>query len=243
MRVCYLSLLAGMLAACHAELPTSPEWTRRPSPAIASFDDGGAKLIPQLVSVSVGATFTATAEVKYGPALLEWTFDSSNPGVASAHAHVPVGGSSTPIVIRGISAGQAEIFCQVPNFGRAASSYVIGLVTVTNSELPLPEPDPPTVCLAPAIVSPLRNQEILIGQRATISFEHSGTSPYAYQWSAQVVGGPIAALPSTFTNPITTDPLYRTTVFWVRVDNACGSVTSTAAKMTVIPARSRSVRH
>jgi len=245
MRGQLLLLIAALACACHGELPTSPTDTRRNVTASTSLDSDGATLAPQHITLPVGGTATATARVKFPPALFEWTFSSSNNTVATARAYIPIGGSSTSIVIRGVAPGEASILYSVPSLGRAPGIANIGLVTVTDTRVDPPPPQQPRSkqCLVPSIIDPPRDQQIFAGQSATITFRHSGTSPYTYRWVAQEVSGPVTELPENDRKSIMTEPLYVTTSYWVTVRNSCGSVTSASAEVAVLPARTRSVRH
>jgi hypothetical protein len=194
-------------------------------------------MTPQQVTVQVGDTATAIATLTFPPAVVPWTFDSQNDSVASADGIIQPGESSTPIRIRGISPGEVAILCLVPNLGRAPTIVHVGSVTVTN------RPPNDDRCEAPAITRPPGNQQILAGQSATIGVRHTGTAPFIYRWVGQEAGGPTTSLSDGFTNPFVTHPLHITTTFWVTIRNHCGTVTSTPARVTVLPTRTRSVRH
>jgi len=249
----YLPILLSCAAiiGCRAELPTEPV-TRQADLVSASFDDGGATLRPQLITIAVGQTYTATAAVKYSPALLPWTISSSNPGVAIAEGYIPAGSSSSAVVIRGVSPGHAYVRYSVPSFGRANNSYDIGVITVTEGpiENPVPPvpPDSPTVvppvqppCSAPTISFPPQNQTVRAGQRATLKVQPAGAPSYAYQWFAQELGSP-AVMAASHTEVLVTEPLFRSSRFWVRVSSPCSSVVTDPALITVLPVRSRASR-
>lgn len=227
-----------LAAGCKAELPTEPSASSGRPVIAQTFESGGATLAPQSISIPVGSTFVATATVKYPPAVVPWTFGSSYPAVASADGYIAVGGTSSPVNIRGITPGQTHVYYLVPNFGRAPSTWTIGVVTVS-------EALPPT-CTPPAFASQPTDQSLVAGERVTFRVAFSGSPPFACQWFAQEVGG----APYTTSNDVAfvTEKLYRTTYFWVSVTNPCGSTTSAIATVTVVPARVvaeriRTVRH
>jgi hypothetical protein len=121
-----------VLLGCGSELPTAPTAiTRIPeSAASESFDDGGAILTPQRVTLAVGEHTTATAAVRFPPAIAPWTILSEAPAIASAEGVIPTGGTSTVVRIDGKAPGTALLYYSVPNFGRAPSTHVIGEVLV-----------------------------------------------------------------------------------------------------------------
>ena len=123
------SILAFL--ACGGELPTEPSPVTMSEPAASgSFDDGGARLTPQRLTLSVGEHATATAEVRFPPAKAPWTISSETPSIASAYGEIPVGGTSAVVRIDGNAPGTAVIYYAVPNFGRAPSTHAIGEVLV-----------------------------------------------------------------------------------------------------------------
>lgn len=243
MRLRWLMLLIVGVASCRdAELPTAPTAPTAMHRAVspATYDDGPARLVPQVITVSAGQTSTARVEFKFGSLAVPTYVSVGPPSVASGNATIPAYTASGQIIINAIAAGDAVVVVTIPNFGRAPGTYTVGRVTVTAST---PPPPPRVDCIAPSMLATPRSQQILAGQRATITLEHSGTPPFTYSWSAQEPGGPLADLPNTTTNPTLTDRLYRTTVFWPRVSNSCGSAGAGAVAVTVTPVRMRTVSH
>jgi len=84
---------------------------------------------------------------------------------------------------------------------------------------------------APTITTPPANQTVSTGQPATFSVTASGTAPLAYQWQKNgvTISGATSA---AYTTPATTTADSGST-YRVIVSNAAGSVTSTAALLTV----------
>lgn len=87
-------------------------------------------------------------------------------------------------------------------------------------------------CLAPSIVTQPQNQSIMVGQNAAVTAAATGTAPLNYQWyqgNAGDTSRPVGANASTYT--ITGS---ATSVnYWVKISNACGTISSTAAQITV----------
>lgn len=97
-------------------------------------------------------------------------------------------------------------------------------------------------CAAPAIVDQPDSLVIRSGTRATFGVVVSGTAPLQYQWFRGPKGDvndPVGiSLPSYVSAPIVS-----TTPYWVHVSNACGSVDSETAVVTLFPNRRRAVGH
>ncbi|PYT94320.1 MAG: hypothetical protein DMG36_05070, partial [Acidobacteria bacterium] len=88
--------------------------------------------------------------------------------------------------------------------------------------------------VAPAITTQPANQTVTTGQTATFSVVASGTAPLSYQWQRN--GTPItSATAATYTTPVTTIADIGEQ-FTVVISNSAGSVTSSAASLTVTPA-------
>jgi hypothetical protein len=98
-------------------------------------------------------------------------------------------------------------------------------------------------CIPPNIVSPLQEQSIPSGQPVTLRLELDGSLPLIYQWFSQEDGKPVIAYPRSFDQAMTSAPLLRTTTFWAQVENECGLASTAPVVITVLPPRSRSVRH
>jgi len=104
-----------------------------------------------------------------------------------------------------------------------------GTVTSTAATLTV-SPAP----VAPTITTPPTNQTVTAGQTATFAVVAAGTAPLSYQW--QKNGANIAgATAASYTTPATTISDSGST-FRVVVTNTAGTVTSSAATLTVNPA-------
>jgi hypothetical protein len=88
--------------------------------------------------------------------------------------------------------------------------------------------------VAPTITTPPANQTVTAGQTATFAVVAGGTAPLSYQW--QKSGANIAgATSASYTTPVTITADSGST-FAVVVTNTAGTVTSSAATLTVNPA-------
>jgi Ig-like domain CHU_C associated len=85
-------------------------------------------------------------------------------------------------------------------------------------------------CVAPAISAQPSDAEVIEGSATTLSVTATGTAPLSYQWYRG--NTPVG----TNSNTLDTGALTATTTFHVVVANACGSVTSRTATVTVRPA-------
>lgn len=96
-------------------------------------------------------------------------------------------------------------------------------------------------CVAPSISLQPASQSIVNGGTAILTVAATGTA-LTYRWyEGQVFDftHPVGASAPSFVTP----PLEEETEYWVRVDNNCGSVNSTAATVTPIVSRRRGVKH
>ncbi len=85
--------------------------------------------------------------------------------------------------------------------------------------------------VAPTITTPPANQTVTAGQTASFSVVAAGTAPLSYQWQKNGVN--IAgATSSSYTTPVTATSDSGST-FDVVVSNTAGTVTSSAATLTV----------
>jgi Immunoglobulin domain len=90
-----------------------------------------------------------------------------------------------------------------------------------------------TLNTPPTIVTPPGNQTVYVGQTGGFSVVAAGTSPLTYQWYLN--GGAISgATSSSYTTPATTT-IGDNSFYTVKVSNTAGSVTSSAAILTVVP--------
>jgi uncharacterized protein (TIGR03437 family) len=88
-------------------------------------------------------------------------------------------------------------------------------------------------CLAPAITTQPGSRAINSGGRATMSVIANGTPPLAYQWYRGASGDTSSPISGATSATFTTPALTSTTSFWARVSNACASVNSNTALITI----------
>ena len=87
-------------------------------------------------------------------------------------------------------------------------------------------------CAGPSITAQPPNKSISSGQSATLAVSASGTAPLSYQWYQGSLGDtsrPVGRNSANYTTPALT----ATTLYWVRIANPCGSVSSVQATVTV----------
>lgn len=95
-----------------------------------------------------------------------------------------------------------------------------------------------TVTVSASCVPPSFNQQpvaspqtISTGGSSQLSVVMGGTAPFTYQWYVGSPGNTSQAVPSGTSSVISVSPTV-TTSYWVRVNNACGSIDSNAATVT-----------
>lgn len=126
--------------------------------------------------------------------------------------------SSTPSVNRAVSPTSSMRYSvSVSDVNREGTSAGVADVTVMQ---------PPAIAVPPSsVVVPKRTA-------VTLSVTANGTNPLTYEWFEGPSGSttiPVGGNSSTFTTP----KLTRTTSYWVRVTNTCGSTSSQTATVTV----------
>ena len=166
----------------------------------------------QTVTAGQTATFTVVA-AGTAPLNYQWQKNGANIAGATATSY------TTPVTT---TADGGSTFAVVV-------SNTAGTVTSTAATLTVnPAPVVPTITTQPA------NQTVTAGQTATFTVVAAGTAPLSYQW--QKKGANIAGATATsYTTPVTTTADSGST-FAVVVSNTAGTVTSTAAILTVSPA-------
>ena len=163
---------------------------------------------PQSQTNAVGATITFSVGVSgSGTLACQWQFNGTN--IASAKAN--------PFVL---------VNAQLTNNGNYSVivTNLFGSVTSSNAVLLLTN-------APPAITTQPQNQFVLAGQTATFSVAATGTPPLSYQWFFS--GTNIAG---ATTNPFTLANVQLTNAgnYSVVITNIAGSVTSSAASLTVL---------
>jgi len=171
-----------------------------------------AQPMPAAVTAPAPATFTVTAAGS-APLTYQWRRD----GAAIAGATQ----SSYSLSPTAVTDNGAQFSVEVRN---GAGSVTSNAATLTVAAAPVPA----------AIVAPPANVTVVAGQTASFAVTASGTAPITYQWrrSGTDVAGANGA---TYTTPATV-LADNGAVFTVRVSNAVGSVESSGALLTVLPA-------
>ncbi len=95
-------------------------------------------------------------------------------------------------------------------------------------------------CNAPRIVEQPKDQTVSAGASVSLTIGYTGSGATAV-WFEGLAGD--SSYPAGTGPTISTRPLTQTTHFWARVTNSCGTATSSAATITVVPiARRRAAR-
>ena len=169
---------------------------------------------PSSQSITTGqtATFSVTAS---GTAPLSYQWNKNGAAISGASS----ASYTTPATTAADNGAQFTV--AVSN---AAGSITSNAATLSVNSAPI----------APSITTLPSSQTVTAGQTATFSVTASGTAPLNYQWNRNgiAISG---AISSTYTTPATlvSD---NGTQFTVLVSNTAGSITSTAAMLTVSPA-------
>ena len=166
----------------------------------------------QTVTAGQTATFWVTAT---GTAPLGYQWQKNGAAISGATS------SSYTTPAETTSDTGAQFTVVVSN---SAGSLTSSAATLTVNPAPIP----------PSITTQPTGQTVTAGQTATFSVTASGTAPLSYQW--QKNGAPISgATSASYTTPAETTS-DTGAQFTVVVSNSAGSVTSSAATLTVNPA-------
>jgi hypothetical protein len=166
----------------------------------------------QTVTAEQTATFTVVAA---GTAPLGYQWQKNGVNVAGATA----ASYTTPMAT---TADSGSAFAVVV-------SNTAGTVTSSAATLTVnPAPVAPTITTQPA------NQTVTAGQTATFTVVAAGTAPLSYRWQKNGVNI-ASATSASYTTPVTTTA-DSGSAFAVVVSNTAGTVTSSAATLTVNPA-------
>ncbi|MBP7866001.1 MAG: hypothetical protein KA419_08615 [Acidobacteria bacterium] len=137
---------------------------------------------------------------------------------ASGNTSSPVG-SNQPSYTTPALTGTTSYWVRVTNACGTANSNT-AVITVSGG------------CEAPSIDTPPESMVICNGFAASLTVSASGTAPLAYQWY-QGTSGDTSVPVGTDASAYITPTLSATTNFWVRVTNACGTVDTPTAVITV----------
>jgi len=176
------------------------------APTITTQPTGQTVTVGQTATFSVVATGTA-------PLSYQWQKNGANIAGATATSY------TTPATVSSDSGSTFDVVVS-----NTAGSVTSSAATLTVTSTPV----------APTIITQPTNQTVTAGQTATFSVAAAGTAPLSYQWqkNGANIGGATA---TSYTTPATVSSDSGST-FDVVVSNTAGSVTSSAATLTVNPA-------
>jgi len=165
----------------------------------------------QTVTVGQTATFMVVAT---GTAPLSYQWQKNGAAISGATS----ASYTTPVTT---SADNGAQF-------RVVVSNSVGSVTSSAATLTVN-----ATAVAPSITTQPAGQTVTVGQTATFTVVATGTAPLSYQWqkNGTVISGATSA---SYTTPVTTSA-DNGALFRVVVSNSVGSVTSSAATLTVNP--------
>ncbi|HEV8432965.1 MAG TPA: hypothetical protein VGR95_06085 [Thermoanaerobaculia bacterium] len=162
------------------------------------------KTIPQGTSTTLTVAATGTAPLSY-----QWYYGTSG------NTGSPIQGATGTSITVG---GTYSYWVRVSNACGSVDS-VTATVTVSSSS-----------CTPPTITSQPQSQTIPQGTSTTLTVAATGTAPLSYQWYYGTSGNTGSPIQGATGTSITVGGTYS---YWVRVSNACGSVNSVTATVTV----------
>ena len=161
--------------------------------------------LSQTATQGTSVTFTVAASGST-PFSYQWQLNSSNISSATASSY-------TLANVQLTNAGSYSVVV----------SNLAGSVTSSNATL--------TVAVPPAITAQPASQSVAVGSTATFSLTAAGTPPLAYQWS--VGSNPISGATTNSYSVVNCQPTNSGSNYSCIVTNLYGSVTSSAALLTV----------
>ncbi|MGE5234957.1 MAG: PKD domain-containing protein [Acidobacteriota bacterium] len=169
-----------------------------------------AATVPSSATVGQAVTFqgSATTSGCSGNPTFDWNF-----GDGSAH--------SAQATITHTYSTSGTFTWQLTVSVGTTSANVSGSIAVTSG------------CSAPTITTQPANVTIPRGGRASLTVVASGSGQLTYQWYRGSSGSTEHPISGATSSSYRTPQLTRTTSYWVRVRNACGSVNSATATVTV----------
>ena len=222
---------AGGILPPHFAAPTQPAAPTTPTPPPSPTLSISAPAQTLLAPVAIPAGETTTLEISTAggsafnaPVTLSATSDQPGLALTFSRDTIPAPGTGTSNLTIDTSAANAGTFFVTVN---AAGG---GLTAATTFEVDI-------VCEPPEItgLSEPANTTIASGSSAQLSVAAVGIGAFAYQWYEGFQGITSSPIAGANGPTLTTPPLTSTRQFWVRVANACGSVDSDTATVSVSP--------
>ena len=214
MNVTFSPTLAGISSGSVSITSNDPQ---TPTSTIPLTGTGAATAAPTITTQPGNVTVTAGqaatfAVVASGTAPLSYQWQKNGGNIAGATA----ASYTTPATTSGDSGSSFAVVVS-----NTAGSVTSSAATLTVNAAPV----------APTITTQPGNVTVTAGQTATFAVVASGTAPLSYQWQKNG-GNIVGATAASYTTPATTSGDSGST-FQVVVSNTAGSVTSSAATLTV----------
>jgi hypothetical protein len=169
---------------------------------------------PQSVSIVQGQTATLLVTAGgQGPLSFQWYAG------ASGDRSGPVAGATSPTLF--VSPAHTTSYWVLVKNAHGETASDTATVTVAPA------------CVAPSISAQPQPSHIASGGSATLQVGAAGTS-IAYQWYQGQSGNTATPIAGATSSSATVSPS-TTTIYWVKVSNACGSASSSTATVTVDP--------
>ncbi len=199
---------------------------------VAQVQDANGNVVPtasNLITFSVAGPATYLGGTQQLVSSGSDTF-STSAGHTAVNYHAPgdpelqaEGGLAKIALLSQFTTGTVTVTATSPGLASGTASYTIAAV---------PGFTPPAT--APVIVVQPPSTSVTLGQTATFAVTATGSTPLGFQWNKNgtAISGATGA---TYVTPATT-AADNNAQFTVKVTNALGSVTSSAATLTVVPA-------
>jgi len=163
-------------------------------------------------SIIEGNSVTLSANASGGTITYDWF--AGEPGVMTS----PAGGGSSITVS---PAATTTYWLRVSNTCGASTSSDAIVIRVTP-------------CTSPRILVQPADGDVLRNFTTSLSVGDLGTRPTHYQWYEGSTGDTANPVVNANAASFTTPLLFASTSFWVRIANDCGTVDSTAARLTAV---------
>jgi len=197
---------------------------------VAEVQDGSGNVVPTAANL---LTFSVTGPATYLGGTQQYVATGSDAystsgGRGAINYHAPgdpelaaEGGLAKIALLSQFTAGAVTVTATSPGLTAGTATYTIQ---------PVPSFQPPPA--APVIILQPASTQVTSGQPAAFTVTATGTAPMTFQWlrNGAAIAGATAA---SFTTPAT-NAGDNNAQFTVRISNALGSATSSAATLTVV---------